>query len=140
MDPFLDVIGNVPVLDLLRDELGSPAHAYLFVGPSQVGKATVARRFCGALLDSGEEGLRRALGPGHPDVTVVEPSGRTSITVDQVRSVVSQASLAPLEADRKMFLFEEGSMMNDEAANALLKTLEEPTPRSEEHTSELQSH
>ena len=128
MDPFLDVIGNVPVLDLLRDELGSPAHAYLFVGPSQIGKATVARRFCGALLDSGEEGLRRALGPGHPDVTVVEPSGRTSITVDQVRSVVSQASLAPLEADRKMFLFEEGSMMNDEAANALLKTLEEPTP------------
>lgn len=128
MNPFLDIVGNAPVVNLLRTEIASPAHAYLFVGPSQVGKATIARRFAGALLGAGDEGVRRALGPGHPDLTVVEPSGRTSITVDQVRSVVSLASLAPLESDRKVFLFEEGSMMNDEAANALLKTLEEPTP------------
>jgi len=128
MNPFVDVIGNVAVLDLLRGEIAAPAQAYLFVGPAQIGKATIARRFAGALLGAGEEGLRRALGPGHPDLNAVEPSGRTSITVDQVRSVVLQASLAPLEADRKIFLFEEGSLMNDEAANALLKTLEEPTP------------
>ena len=127
MDPFVGVIGNTSVQAMLRNELASPAHAYLFVGPAQTGKATVARRFAGALLGEGEEGLRRVLGPGHPDVILIEPSGRTSITVDQVRSVVAQASLAPMESDRKVFLFEEGSMMNDEAANALLKTLEEST-------------
>ena len=111
MDPFVGVIGNTSVQAMLRNELASPAHAYLFVGPAQTGKATVARRFAGALLGEGEEGLRRVLGPGHPDVIVIEPSGRTSITVDQVRSVVAQASLAPMESDRKVFLFEEGSMM-----------------------------
>ena len=50
------------------------------------------------------------------------------MTVDQARQAVAQASLAPMVAARKVFLFEEGGMMNDEAANALLKTLEEPTP------------
>ena len=59
---------------------------------------------------------------------LIEPEGRTAITVDQARHVVAVASLAPLEAGRRAFLFEEGGMMNDEAANALLKTLEEPGP------------
>ena len=72
----------------------------------------------------------RAVGGRHPDLVLVEPEGRASITVDQARAVVAQASLSPLEAGRKVFLFEEGGMMNDEAANALLKTLEEPAPSS----------
>lgn len=117
--------------DLLRGEIATPAHGYLFVGPSNVGKATVARRFAAALLCGPDEKcFERVVGGRHPDLVLVEPEGRASITVDQARAVVSQASLTPLEAARKVFLFEEGGMMNDEAANALLKTLEEPSPSS----------
>jgi DNA polymerase-3 subunit delta' len=156
MDPFTGVVGHGSVTDLLRGEITRPSQGYLFVGPSNIGKSTIARRFAAALLcgvsgetvheDSTEDPtvfaaasavasagvdeacFERVVGGRHPDLVLVEPEGRASITVDQARSVVSQASLTPLEADRKVFLFEEGGMMNDEAANALLKTLEEPSP------------
>lgn len=124
---FDGVIGHHDVVALLSSELENPAQAYLFVGPSNVGKATAARLFAAALVADGDEDVfRRAAAAGHPDVLVVAPDGRTAITVDQARSVVSSAVLSPLEADRKVFLFEEASMLNDGAANALLKTIEEP--------------
>ncbi len=128
-DVFADVIGHDAVLDLLRRDLREPVHAYLFVGPVGVGKATVARRFAAALIGGGDAAVeRRVVNGAHPDVVVVEPEGTASITVDQSRRIVGLSSLAPLEADRKVFLFEEAGLMNDEAANALLKTIEEPTP------------
>ncbi len=126
---FPGVVGHQQVLDLLRSEADRPAHAYLFVGPGNVGKATVARLFAARLLCGPDDAgcVRRVIGGAHPDVTLVEPEGRTAVTVDQARLTVAQASRAPLEADRKVFLFEEAGLMNDEAANALLKTLEEPS-------------
>jgi DNA polymerase III subunit delta' len=129
VDPFSGVVGHGPVIDLLIGELSHPTHGYLFVGPSNVGKSTIARRFAAALLSGDDEARFQRVSDGrHPDLALVEPEGRASITVDQARSVVADASLSPLEADRKVFLFEEGGLMNDEAANALLKTLEEPSP------------
>jgi DNA polymerase-3 subunit delta' len=127
---FEDVIGHTPVLALLKGESESPTHAYLLVGPASVGKATVARRFAALLLcpDGSESCRRRVVSGVHPDLVLVEPDGRTALTVDQARFTVARASLAPLEAARKVFLFEEAGLMNDEAANALLKTLEEPSP------------
>jgi DNA polymerase-3 subunit delta' len=130
MDPFAGIVGHASVVDLLGGEIASPAQGYLFVGPSNIGKSTIARRFAASLLceDEDEACFERVVAGRHPDLVLVEPEGRASITVDQARSVVSQASLTPLQARRKVFLFEEGGMMNDEAANALLKTLEEPSP------------
>ena len=131
VQPFADVVGHDSVIRLLGGEIANPTHGYLFVGPSNVGKSTVARRFAAALLCGADEScFARVVGGRHPDLLLIEPEGRASITVDQARYVVSQASLSPLEAERKVFLFEEGGMMNDEAANALLKTLEEPSPAS----------
>lgn len=126
---FEGYIGNRAVTTLLTAEAAHPSHAYLFVGPGSVGKATAARHFAAALLCDDEDVScrRRVIGAVHPDLVLIEPEGRASITVDQARQAVSQASLAPMEGDRKLFLFEEGGMMNDEAANALLKTLEEPS-------------
>ncbi len=127
-DTFSDLIGHGAVIDLLRSELRSPSQAYLFVGPASVGKASAARRFAAGLMCAGDSSCeRRVMAGNHPDVVLVEPQGRRAITVDQARHTVAQASLAPLEGVHKIFLFEEGGLMNDEAANALLKTLEEPT-------------
>lgn len=127
---FAGVIGHAPLLRLLEAEAASPAQAYLFVGPASVGKATVARRFAARLL-CGEDDLacrRRVVDGLHPDLTLVEPDGRTSLTVDQARATVSRAVLAPVESARKVILLEEAGLMTEEAASALLKSLEEPTP------------
>lgn len=125
---FAGIIGHEAVTTFLAREGATPAQAYLFVGPDNTGKATVARRFAAALM-CGDDArcLKRVIDGNHPDLVLVEPEGRASITVDQARHTVSQASLAPLVGAKKVFLFEEGGSMNDEAANALLKTLEEPT-------------
>jgi DNA polymerase-3 subunit delta' len=128
MSVFSDVIGHRPILDMLAADAARPSHAYLFVGPASVGKATVARRFAAAILCGDDPScIRRVLANGHPDLTLVEPDGRTSLTVDRARETVARAVLTPVEADRKIFVLEEAGAMNDEAANALLKTLEEPS-------------
>ena len=128
VDVFEGYIGHRSVVELLRAEAEHPAQAYMFTGPSSTGKAAAALRFVALLIGQDDaDAQRRVMGGAHPDVVAVEPAGRTSITVDQARRAVSQASLAPLESGRKVFLFEEAGAMNDEAANALLKTIEEPS-------------
>lgn len=135
MSAFGGVIGHQRVLDLLGREGDAPAHAYLFVGAGGVGKATVARRFAAVLLcpEAGRhaedcDSCRRAAAGAHPDLVRVDPSGRRSVGVDQARDVISAAVRAPVEARRRVFLVEEAGAMTPEAANALLKTLEEPPP------------
>ena len=129
-----DLIGHRRVIDLLESEVGSPAQAYLFVGAASVGKAAVASRFAAGLLvpaDGSEEEVGRArrlaLALTHPDLIVVEPEGAASLGVDQAREVVRRASMTPVEASRTVFLFPEAGAMTEQAANALLKTLEEPS-------------
>jgi DNA polymerase-3 subunit delta' len=125
---FDEVVGHRQVIDLLAAEAEAPSHAYLFVGPTGVGKATVARRFAALLLcDDDAPCIARVLSGVHPDLSIIEPEGAASLTVDQARNAVSRAVLAPVEAARKVFLFEEAGAMTDGAANTLLKTLEEPT-------------
>lgn len=133
-DRFHGVIGHDRVVDLLRREAARPSQSYLFTGPASVGKATLALRFAATLLcpEGGTHEVecrscRLARHQAHPDLTVVEPEGATSLGVDQARSVVSRATLRPIEATRSVFLFPEAGSMTDQAANALLKTLEEPT-------------
>ncbi|MDJ0497719.1 MAG: AAA family ATPase [Acidimicrobiia bacterium] len=127
-DLFDGVVGHAAVVGLLRRDVATPAHAYLFVGPHGVGKATVARRFAAGIVCDGDAQCGSRVVRGlHPDVVLVEPDGRSAITVEQARNTVALANLAPVEGERKVFILEEGGAMNDEAANALLKTLEEPT-------------
>lgn len=129
IDLFDDVIGHEKVIDLLSSELESPAQAYLLVGTQSVGKHHVARRFAAGLLGGADDkrARRLALAGTHPDLTILEPEGATSLGVDQARDVVARASMSPVESSRTVFLFPEAGAMTDQAANALLKTLEEPT-------------
>jgi len=126
---FDDIIGHAGVLELLESELTQPTQAYLFVGPQSVGKEAVALRFAAGLLGgiADDRARRLALAAQHPDLRVLEPEGAASLGVDQAREVVSRASLAPVEAARSVFLFPDAGAMTDQAANALLKTLEEPS-------------
>jgi DNA polymerase III delta' subunit len=133
VDVFAHVIGHERTLGLLRREVAEPANTYLFAGPTGVGKATVARAFAAALLcpdgadhDGECRSCRRAGSGNHPDLVSVEPEGRQSLGVDQARATIRQASLSPVESGRRVFLFEEADAMTEQAANALLKTLEEP--------------
>jgi DNA polymerase III subunit delta' len=112
---------------------GRPAHAYLLHGPAGTGKREAARRFAGALLARGAanpDGARARVDHGaHPDLTWVAPSGaHEMLRRDVDEAVVSAAARTPFEARHRVFVLERADTMNDEAANALLKTLEEPPP------------
>jgi DNA polymerase-3 subunit delta' len=109
---------------------GRPAHAYLLHGPAGTGKRAAARDFAAALLARDSESARtRVLHGTHPDLTWVAPSGaHEMLRRDVQQSVVSAASHTPFESTHRVFVLERADTMNDEAANALLKTLEEPPP------------
>ncbi len=137
---FRDLIGQARAVRLLQRGLknGRIAHAYLFAGPDGVGKCTAALALAQALncqhedaVDDGCGACRscRKIARGlHPDVQVIEPDGAT-FKIEQVRAVEADAALGPYEAKRKVFILDRAEKMTEQAANALLKTLEEP-PRS----------
>jgi DNA polymerase-3 subunit delta' len=127
MGIFDGILGNEPALRLLESALasGEVAHAYLFYGSPGVGKRTVARRFGAALVSGGDEGAEdRALRGLHPDLSEIEPEGRHT-TIGQIREVVRLGASRPFEGTRQAFVLR-ADTLNVQAANALLKTLEEP--------------
>jgi DNA polymerase-3 subunit delta' len=110
---------------------GSPSHAYLFHGPGGAGKRTAARAVAATLLSAGEAdpagAHARALTGVHPDLTWVSPSGAHELLVSDVdEPVVAAASRTPFESRRRVFVIESVDRLGDEAANRMLKTLEEP--------------
>jgi DNA polymerase-3 subunit delta' len=123
-------------------ETGRVHHAYLFTGLQGVGKYTTSLAFA-AIVNCekrGEESFRdfcgecsscRKIDQGyHPDVFTVAPEGGSSrIKIEQIRDIQESASKQPHEARYRMVLIDGAHEMTTEAANALLKTLEEPSSR-----------
>jgi DNA polymerase-3 subunit delta' len=107
------------------------SHAYLFHGPPGTGKRAVAQAFAAALLadethDAASVQERIARG-SHPDLTWVRPSGAAEMLVADIEEpVVAAATRTPFESARRVFVIESVETMNDQAANRMLKTLEEP--------------
>jgi len=110
---------------------GHASHAYLFHGPAGVGKRTAARAFAAELLAAGapdvDNARHRAIAGTHPDLTWVRPTGAHVMRTEDVADpVVSAATRTPFESQKRVFVLERVDTMNDEVANRLLKTLEEP--------------
>jgi DNA polymerase III subunit delta' len=109
---------------LLRAALAEgPAHAYLFHGPPGVGKRAAALAFAAQLIGEPDRVLRGA----HADVYVLEPVG-DQIRIDDIRSLRRDLHMRPFEAQRRVYLVHAADTMNEDAADALLKDLEEPPP------------
>jgi DNA polymerase-3 subunit delta' len=108
-----------------------PSHAYLFHGPGGAGKRAAARMLAAELLAEGSanpDGARaRVVSGAHPDLTWVVPSGAHEMLVSDIDGpVIAAASRTPFEARRRVFVIERADELGDEAANRMLKTLEEP--------------
>ncbi len=122
MDAFDSFPEQPEAKRLLRAALADgPAHAYLFHGPAGVGKRTAAVAFAAELIGDRDRVERAA----HPDVYLVEPVG-DQIRIDDVRELRRDLHMRPFEADRRVYLVFAAESMNDDAADALLKDLEEP--------------
>ena len=100
-----------------------PAHAYLFHGPAGVGKRAAARAFAAELL--GDE--RRVEAGMHPDLFSLEALGEM-IRIDEIRALHRDLHMRPFEAERRVYVIADAHLLNDDAADALLKDLEEPPP------------
>src|SRR5271165_1726288 len=112
---------------------GEPSHAYLFYGPSGTGKRAIARAFATGLLSDGARDpggvAERIARDCHPDLAWVRPSGASEMLVSDIEEpVVAAATRTPFESSRRVFVVEDVDQMNDQAANRMLKTLEEPPP------------
>lgn len=115
---------------------GHLAHAYLLTGPAQIGKTTLARDFArlvnctGAAAPCGECRACRAIAENrHPDVYVVGDAEDNKIKIAQMRELQHEATISPYEGKYKVFVIPDFERATREAANSLLKTLEEPPPR-----------
>ena len=135
------IIGHQQIIEQLQRTVASGriAGAYLFVGPTGLGKETVARYFaqlifcqqeaqppvvCGTCL-----ACRKIDSGNHPDLQFIRPEG-SLLKIGQIRELQRQVIYQPLEASRKIYILTDVDRMNPEAENCLLKTLEEPPASS----------
>ncbi|MCO4743327.1 MAG: DNA polymerase III subunit delta' [Proteobacteria bacterium] len=139
MNGTADIVGHERVIGRLwgaleRDQLH---HALLFEGPAHVGKHTVAVRLAMAANCDGPPPLpcgecspcRQVASGAHPDVLVIEPAAERAtptISVDQIREVVRKVGYHRFSGKRRVVIVDPAEAMGPSAANALLKTLEEP--------------
>ena len=132
-DVFAQIYGQTRVRDFLRASVasGRVTHAYLFTGPAGSNKTQAAYALAAALLcDQGGCGVcpscERVVARKHPDVRYFAPEGAGGYLVDQIREVVADTALAPIQSSRKVYILDRVDLLGTSAANAFLKTLEEP--------------
>ena len=143
---FGDLVGQDSVADQLRKAAAAAArvlrgervlgmtHAWLFTGPPGSGRSVAARAFAAALLcpDQGCghcASCRQVRAGTHADLMLVRPDG-LSYGVKQTRNLVLRAAGAPSGGRWQVVLFEDADRATEQAANALLKAIEEPAPRT----------
>ncbi len=133
-----DLVGQGRVVETLRaavvGERHAMTHAWLVVGPPGSGRSNAARAFAAA-LQCPEGGCghcqacRTALSGAHPDVTLVRTE-QLSIGVDEVRDLVRRAAMSPTLGRYQVLVVEDADRITERGADALLKSLEEPAPKT----------
>jgi DNA polymerase III subunit delta' len=135
MSVFDGLVGQEAVVSQLRRAVaGKTTHAWLFTGPPGSGRSDAARAFAAALLcELGGCGMcascRQVRAGTHADLLLVRPDG-LSYGVKQTRDLVLKAAGAPSGGRWLVVLFEDADRCTEAAANALLKAIEEPAPRT----------
>jgi DNA polymerase-3 subunit delta' len=128
------IIGHDSAVRLLQQSLMADhlAQAYLFVGPPQIGKTTVALQLAQAVNCQSEKrpcgeclSCQKIARHVHPDVRIIE-ADQGVLKIAQIRELQREASLSPYEGRWRVFVIPNFQLATAEAANALLKTLEEP--------------
>ena len=143
--PFREICGQDRAIGALRRAWagGRLAQAYCFTGPPSVGKRATAVALAQAVNclspvpgDAGSpaadacgtcRACTRIAAGRHPDVSLVAPEEKTVITIDQIRELAARANLRAYEGSVKVWILDPAHEMQEPAANAFLKTLEEPT-------------
>lgn len=135
------IIGHQNIIKQLHNAVISErvAGAYLFAGVQGVGKETVANFFANLILCEVNDkeqapcgvcrACRKLKNGNHPDLHIIRPDG-SQIKIDQIREMQQQIFFQPLEGQRKIYILANTERLNDAAANAILKTLEEPPAAS----------
>jgi DNA polymerase-3 subunit delta' len=141
-----DLVGQAPLIAALKESVvaadealrgqraAGMTHAWLFTGPPGSGRSNAAKAFAAALLcDRGGCGeclaCRTALAGSHADVTHVV-TDQSQHRVDDIREIVRLAALAPAGHRWQIVVIEDADRLNDRSADALLKSIEEPPPRT----------
>jgi DNA polymerase-3 subunit delta' len=133
------LVGQAPVIEQLRRAVAGArdtglTHAWLFTGPPGSGRSNAALAFAAALQcpDGGCgacESCREVAADSHPDVRV-NRTEKLSLGVDEVRELVRSSALAPARSGWQILMVEDADRLTDQAANALLKAIEEPNART----------
>lgn len=130
-----ELVGQHQAIELMREAArpGSPAmtHAWLITGPPGSGRSTLAHAFAAELVGVGDDPVRSAqvVSGAHPDVSILA-TDRVTITIDEVRSLVSFSYFSPSTAPYRVVVIEDADRMTERTSNVLLKALEEPPPRT----------
>jgi DNA polymerase-3 subunit delta' len=134
---FLDIYGHERQIAILRKTISQShiGHAYLFSGIEATGKRTLALTLAAALNCEKSDNLHDACGQcssclkmqhsSHPDVTTIAVDGQF-IRINAIREIQEQMAFKPFEGKWRVVIINDADRMNEQAANALLKTLEEP--------------
>lgn len=138
MTVWQDLVGQDAAVEVLSRAVAGQghamSHAWLITGPPGSGRSNAARAFAAA-LECTKDGCgvcsacRTALSGAHPDVTVVRTE-QLSIGVDEVRQLVRRASMSPTLGHHQVIIVEDADRITERGADALLKAIEEPAPRT----------
>ena len=136
---FLDICGHEKQIVILKQALAQNrvGHSYLFSGIEATGKKTLALEFAKVVNCEKVDEINDSCGEcpaclkisrhNHPDIFLVEAEGHF-IRIGAIREILAQMTFRPMEGKKRVYVIDNADRMNEEAANALLKTLEEPSP------------